>query len=897
ELLQKSAGEVVEYLRGKYDIDQTMTDEEARKVIALRTEIYKVAYSKYKTVKIATSVSNETIAYLEEHHNDFPGVVVDVEAVRYYTEPEILGNLIGYTRTITEAQYEEMKNEGYDKDDIVGHEGVEKTMENELRGKKGLERVEVDNVGRRVHTIEKDDAVPGNDVFLTIDLDLQRVAYESVERNLSQAIIEKLKGTNPKAFSLTSKEIIISMLNSSQLDLKQMEKAPEDSMQNQLYRRLNIILMKIYEHIDAVVKETMTPLQLLTQLLEEETGEFTEKEMLLAFHEQGAVTLSTDTIQAFKVNRTGSTEYTLIEQFEKGTLKPNQMSVTPSSASTVVIDVATGEVLAIVGYPSYNSNEMTTNFNSYYNTLFDNRSMLWNRALMTAKAPGSTFKMISAIAGLEEGVVNPDTLIYDLGVFEKVGKPAPRCWIYTNNGHGHGNVNLSKALEVSCNYYFYELVYRLGLKGGTPYGGIDMLTKYVEMFGLDKKTGIELAESPPNISTPYNLVKNQIAEQFSAIRKLDENQLKKYIEEIVQVMEKGIYPIENQVGEGLDEEISFLAQYELKRNLEPLFQDAFDDHLGEVIESAYKQMQLSLQTDSQTYLNQILEGTMNDTKERSLRNKAKAQLVVVLEQMLGDSLDAQIAEVIDKLDIYEILDAYEHAYNTLYNRQIKQTPDAEIVVELKKRLETIDETQDFYKEDMLKKFKASLINNIANEVLSGLRLDWTDGTTVRTAIGQGDNAFTPIQMGRYIAALANGENVYDLRIINGIDHVKSQEGYISTTPSVYNKLDLKPSTLKSVYEGMYQVTHGTLGSARQIFKDFEIPVAGKTGTAQENNDEHSWFVGFAPYENPEIAIVTTVYNAYGQGTYGQEISKDILSEYFNLGQEVPKTTLDNMFVE
>ena len=58
-----------------------------------------------------------------------------------------------------------------------------------------------------------------------------------------------------------------------------------------------------------------------------------------------------------------------------------------------------------------------------------------------------------------------------------------------------------------------------------------------------------------------------------------------------------------------------------------------------------------------------------------------------------------------------------------------------------------------------------------------------------------------------------------------------------------------------------------------------------------------WFVGFAPYENPEIAVVTTVYNAYGQGTYGQEITKDILSEYFNLGKEAPKTTLDNMFVE
>lgn len=891
ELLLKSADGVIDYLKEKYEIDESMSDEEARKVIALRTEMYKLAYSKYKTVKVAVGVSNETIAYLEEHHNDFPGVVVNVEAVRHYTEPEVLGNLIGYTRTITEAQYNEMKDEGYDKDDIVGHEGVEKTMESELRGKKGLERVEVDNVGRRVHTIEKEDAIPGNDVFLTIDLDLQRVAYNSIEKHLSEAIIEKLKGTNPKAFPLTSKEVIVSMIKSSQIDIKKMEKAPEDSTQHAIYKRL----MDKYNGLDAVVKETMTPLELLAQLLEEGTGDFTEKEMLLVLHEQGAINLSSETISNFKNNRNGTTEYTIIDQLEKGSLKPNQMSVTPFSASTVVIDVATGEVLTLVGYPSYNSNEMTTNFNSYYNTLFDERSMLWNRALMTAKAPGSTFKMISAIAGLEEGVVTPTTQIYDSGVFEKAGNPAPRCWIYTNSGHGHGNVDLYKALEVSCNYYFFEVAYRLGLKGGAPYGGIDMLTKYVEMFGLDQKTGIELAESPPNISTPYNLVKNQIAERFNAIRKLDEDKLKSYTEKIQESMEKGIYPIVSGAGESIDEQIDFLAQYELKRGLESLYQDEFEDALPSIIESAYRQMQLSLQTESQAYLDQILEGTIHDTKEVSLRNKAKAQLVVVIEQMLGEHLDAQINKVIDEMDQYEILDAYEYAYNIVYNRQVKTEPNSEVVATLKNRIETIDENIDFYKKDLLNKFKQGLINNLANEILSGLRLSWTDGTTVRTAIGQGDNAFTPIQMGRYIAALANGENVYNLRIINGVNEVKSGKGYVATEPSIYNKLELKPSTLESVYQGMYQVTHGTLGSARQIFKNYEIPIAAKTGTAQENNDEHSWFVGFAPYDNPEIAIVTTVYNAYGQGTYGQEITKDILSEYFNLGKETPKTTLDNMF--
>ncbi len=363
ELLQKSASEIIDYLKVKYDI-KNMTDEEARKVIALRTEIYKVAYSKYKPVELATHVSDETIAYLEEHHDDFPSILVDVAPVRYYTEPEVLGNLLGYTRTITEAQYEEMKDEGYDKDDIVGHEGIEKTMESELRGQKGVERVEVDNVGRRVHTIEKDEAIPGNDVFLTIDLDLQKVAYESTERNLSEALIERLKGGNDKVEAVSSKEMIVSMLESSQLNLKQMDEAKEDSIQKQLYTRL----MEKYNSLDAVIKETMNALDLLIQLVDEETGDFTEKEILLALNEQGALNLSEQTVTNFMNNRQGTTEATLIQQLETGGLKPNQMSIMPSSAASVVVDVHTGEVLALVGYPSYDANQMTTNFNRYYNT-------------------------------------------------------------------------------------------------------------------------------------------------------------------------------------------------------------------------------------------------------------------------------------------------------------------------------------------------------------------------------------------------------------------------------------------------------------------------------------------------------------------------------------------------
>ena len=137
-----------------------------------------------------------------------------------------------------------------------------------------------------------------------------------------------------------------------------------------------------------------------------------------------------------------------------------------------------------------------------------------------------------------------------------------------------------------------------------------------QVFGLDKKTGIELAESPPNISTPYNLVKNQVAEQFSILRKAEEERMAGYVEDVLAEMEKGIYPIVSQSGSSLNEQIDYLAQYELKRQLEPVLQDGFEDHLESLIENAYKQIQLSLQTKSNEYLEKILQGTINDTQEK-----------------------------------------------------------------------------------------------------------------------------------------------------------------------------------------------------------------------------------------------------------------------------------------
>lgn len=893
ELLAYSPAELISYLRESFSIDESFSDEDARKIIALRCEIYTFAYRKYKLVTIANNVSEETVAQIEERLTEFPGVVVDVEPVRYYPEGEVLGNVLGYTRTITDTQYEEMKNQGYDKDDVVGQDGIEKTMEDELRGKKGIERVEVDNVGRKVHTIEKDDAVQGNDVFLTIDLDLQRAAYESLEKRLSEALVTRLRGETSDTAPLKAREVLISMVESSQLDINKMSEAPEGTKQAEVYKKLE----QEYNSLDPLMKEDMTKMDLLVQMLEEDNTQITDKDLILLFHEQGSMKLPESTVNAIKQNRFGSAEYIVIQQLESGNLKPKQFSVDPFSGTAVVVDVNTGEVLALVGYPSFDSNQMTTNFNSYYGTLFDDRSMLWNRAIMTKKAPGSIFKMITAIAGLEEGVITPQTTIYDTGFYTGAGAPYPKCWIYGKSGGSHGHVDVTSALEVSCNIYFYETAMRLGSKGTGPYANIDTLTKYVHMFGLDQKTGIELAEATPNVSTPRTLVNSQISNVLYAFRNMTEETRATRVEGMEQMLRNGVYPIIDQKSDAVEDQIDYFTQYELKRNLEPLLQDALDKKLTELLNEAFVAVQSDLQMNVDATINDIVEKTIQDSSSRSLKSKARTRLNQHLEYMMKDDLQESVNMIMSKIDTDDILDAYEHAYNTLYNREVRKNPDSPVVVELRKRIENLEADTANYVKMVGDKMVVGIANTMSGYLLKNVEMEWSDGITIRTAIGQGYNAYTPVQLARYIAAIANGEEVFDLRIVNGINDQKESDIYEAKESVKYSDLNIPKQTMDLIHEGMLKTTQDVGGTARVVFSGFPIDVPSKTGTAQEGGHEHSWFAAFAPYDNPQVAIVTSMYSTDGLGRYNTQVARDILTAYFELEQEADKTTLDNMFIQ
>ncbi len=356
--LMTNAEETFKYLRKKFEIDDKYSDEDAYKIMCIKYEILIKGYSAINPLTLAKDIKIQTVAELEEKHNEFPGVSTDTEPYRIYINGELTANFMGYVQGMREEQYPKLKEEGYKMNDVLGQVGIEAAAEKYLKGKEGQKKVEVDIAGRQIEQLEAEPAIPGHDVILTIDMKLQKVAMESLKKNIE-----------------------------------------------------------------------------------------------------------------------------LIKQGADG--KKNFGDA--SAGAAVAMDVNTGEILAMASYPSYDpsvylegaDNKEAQAKIDEYNKPKDKISVLLNRATQGTYAPGSTFKPITSIAGVEEGVIRPEDYIYDPGYYE-VGSKTLKCLEFKN---GHGNLNLKHALETSCNIYFEKL----GVDTG-----IDRIAKWAKTFGLGQYTGIDI---------------------------------------------------------------------------------------------------------------------------------------------------------------------------------------------------------------------------------------------------------------------------------------------------------------------------------------------------------------------------------------------------------------------
>ena len=747
-----------------------LSDRTALNMVNIIFTMKLTEYQKYEATTVSEGIAEETMAEINENIADLQGVEVGQTSVRVYNDSLYFAPIIGYTGKIQEDQLEELNQQWretdeaaalgedsedkYNLNDVVGRTGIEQSMELELQGEKGYTRMYVDNMGRPREVIEQKDPTAGDDIYLTIDRDLQIGIYRLIEQQLAGILVDKLRlevDPEENARLAASKKLIpvkdayYQLINNNVLSLEDMggegaqpieqeiysiyqsSKArildgirsqltsehpqamndlPEDmrTYMNYIYSYLSgeagVILrdqidrssdsyqawaagtISLREYIysgiaDSWVDTTKLDVasrysdadDIFAQLVEyvisslENDGAFTKevfrylindgtitgRQLCLALYAQGVLGEDPQAVAALSA---GGEEYAfnfIRNKISNIEITPAQLALDPCTAGVVVTDVNTGEVRALVTYPSYDNNRMSGSVDPAYFAKLqsDLSNPLYNNATQASKAPGSTFKPITVIAAMEEGAANTTETIVCTGIYENIDLPL-RCWIYPGR---HNAETLVEGIQNSCNYVMAELAHRLSTQpDGTysPEKGLELLKKYATMFGLDHTSGVELPEVAPHIS---------------------------------------------------------------------------------------------------------------------------------------------------------------------------------------------------------------------------------DTDPERSSIGQGTNSYSNVQLARYVAAVANRGTVFELSLL---DKRTDSDGNLleDYTPEVHAQLEISEETWNTVHEGMRRVI--TNSSTRRIFQNLPVSVAGKTGTAEENKNRgnHAFFVSFAPYENPEIAVTVNIpygYTSANAATLGERV--------------------------
>ncbi|MDR0958682.1 MAG: hypothetical protein LBM16_05670, partial [Clostridiales bacterium] len=487
-----SADDAYTHLLEFFGINQSLSEHEKYLTVALCSDIFMQRYA-LGHITVTSGAKESTVVTLEERNSDFQGIYVETDYLREYPEGEYVSHIIGYIRPISAEEYESNKALGYTNTDLIGKDGIEKFFELNLRGIKGEQIVQISPEGRRAGIESERAAIPGDNVYLTIDVTLQKKTFEALKKELTEILINKIKGGAANEEPITPKQAAASMLRAGTISVTKILAATDDELYS--------------ASIKAFLKENYK-----TPPSEDDYINKTEDFIATAVEENKIAVMtifgvmSEQEIITFSEQAARNEKQFLISKLESGEITPQTLALSPYSGSAIVENPNTGEILAAVTYPVYDNNRLVNDFDeAYYNKLLsDPTKPLINRPFAEKLAPGSTFKMITAISALENDMLTPTERIYDELIYTKAGYPHLRCW----SGASHGNLTVADALEVSCNFFFNEAAFRLGnSKTATTVQGIDKLNDTMIEFGLNEPCGVEVYEpygysDALNISSP-----------------------------------------------------------------------------------------------------------------------------------------------------------------------------------------------------------------------------------------------------------------------------------------------------------------------------------------------------------------------------------------------------------
>ncbi|MEG0772347.1 penicillin-binding transpeptidase domain-containing protein [Clostridium sp.] len=547
ELLKVPVQEVYDKLLEDYGIDKSYSLEVQRRYMIVKDSIKMQSFSGYKPVVIANNLSKEAAFEFEQRKASMSGIIVETQPIRHYPNGDLGSAFLGYISKINPWESEKFEEKGYDvSTDNVGKAGLEAAFETYLKGTKGQEIIEVNKQGRKVKTIVEADSYPGKTIQLNIDKNIQQAAEKALDDTMKEMQKKGVMGTSNVSNATRGAAIVLNAKTGQVLAL-----ASKPGYDPSIFTVPGLLTPELSERYFNPNLEQMGKEYIAKKGLINKRGLLTEKEMNLPAAERAKILLD----RMFPIDTTieGNT-----------TIRQDLYDIFPK--------------------PFY------------------------NYASLALIPPGSIFKPVTALAGLTEEVIDVTTKIVDNGPYNKrYADYKGACWIYNQRHSSHGAIDVAKALEVSCNYFFFDVADRLYDKYGESPAALDMIAKYAWGFGLgvppnsdlEPSTGIEIAE---NFGQVYNYESsrnrqssvyiNQLAEFLNKgsnslntklnqykpfnIIKAKEAGTNKEIEEIKKINEKKNNLIEAIKGEMAKENKNTEAK--VKEVMEPLIKDVINSN-------------------------------------------------------------------------------------------------------------------------------------------------------------------------------------------------------------------------------------------------------------------------------------------------------------------------------
>jgi penicillin-binding protein 2 len=604
--LQTDAQAIMDFYSDKFGIGvnedgsrYTLDPQTALKLLYIRYSMYANYYTRYNPSTVAEDVKEETVAAIREHAAELGGVDIEQTYKRVYNDAVYLCHILGYTGYASTEEIEALNAAGgnYYSGDVIGKAGIEASMEQALHGSSGTRTIYVNNLGQVKQEGSIIEAVAGDDIYLSIDVDLQKGIYHLLEQKLAGILINHLVNddVNPEDSDhlIPVKQAYFQIINNNVLDLNLFREAEAGTAQRRIFyyftERQEKVLTAIRKELlesgarsyNALGEDMQTYFTELYDVLQEEkilirsrietdsalyknyridgtislqeylrgavdrewvdmtlldldekynsseevyralvdyiierlhyssdfskelyrkliyAGTINRCDIALAMYEQGVLEPDPEYEEKLLMRSSEVAFAFLQDKLQSIEITPAQLALDPYSAAATVVDVTSGRVIAMVSYPGYDNNRIYES--GYYASLVaDQSTPLFNSATQARTAPGSSFKMVTAAAAMEKGIIEDDTIVTTTGIFEAAGMQV-KCWFYPDN---HGNINVSQALMVSCNDFFAQMGYLLSLKSGeySDSLGMEAIRQYASLLGLNEKSGVEIAEYEPVIS-------------------------------------------------------------------------------------------------------------------------------------------------------------------------------------------------------------------------------------------------------------------------------------------------------------------------------------------------------------------------------------------------------------